>query len=283
MKHSQTWEVPAWNLDSPHISTHKVTGQTSDSIQLHSHSFYEIIFCESGNIQYLIGDQRYQIRPGDMILLPPGTSHRPFFPQKNDTAYSRIVLRIHPDFFKTFVSLSPSDIISRLRAHEHFVLRTEGSPYRYLEDYFQHGLREVSEKAPLWELSLSANTVSLLVHISRALINVPRVLPLKNREEIDHIISFVENHYAQKISLEDTAHRFNISSSTLSKLFFNKLGISFYHFVTQRRLINSRQKIEQGHSMEEVALSCGFSDYSAFYRAFKKEYGISPREYKNMD
>ena len=32
--------------------------------------------------------------------------------------------------------------------------------------------------------------------------------------------------------------------------------------------------------MEETALECGFCDYSAFYRAFKKEYGISPREYK---
>ena len=34
--------------------------------------------------------------------------------------------------------------------------------------------------------------------------------------------------------------------------------------------------------MEEVALTCGFCDYSAFYRAFKKEYGISPREYKKL-
>ena len=74
----------------------------------------------------------------------------------------------------------------------------------------------------------------------------------------------------------------SFANSKLTKLFYHRLQISFYHFVTQRRLIHSKIKIEEGNSMEEVALSCGFCDYSAFYRAFKKEYGISPREYKKL-
>ena len=93
---------------------------------------------------------------------------------------------------------------------------------------------------------------------------------------LDEIIAYIEKHYTQKITLKSVAEEFHISTSTLGKLFSSKLGISFYRFVTQRRLINAKLKMEEGCPMDEVALSCGFCDYTAFYRAFKKEYGVSP-------
>ena len=147
---------------------------------------------------------------------------------------------------------------------------------------FKQGLQETGKQAPLWEAALCGNTLMLLSHLSRALISTQDAFPVEKHEVIDKIITYLENHYADKITLNDTALKFHISTSTLTKLFFNKLGISFYHYVTQRRLINSKLKIEEGSSMEEAALSCGFCDYTAFYRAFKKEYGISPREYKKL-
>ena len=48
----------------------------------------------------------------------------------------------------------------------------------------------------------------------------------------------------------------------------------------QRRLIDAKTRIENGQRLEEVAAQTGFSDYSGFYRAFRNEYGISPRQYR---
>ena len=60
------------------------------------------------------------------------------------------------------------------------------------------------------------------------------------------------------------------------------MGVSFYRCVTQRRLIAAKALITEGNPLEQVAEMTGFGDYSAFYRAFKQEYGISPRQYRNL-
>ena len=60
------------------------------------------------------------------------------------------------------------------------------------------------------------------------------------------------------------------------------MHVSFYHYVTQRRLIAAKTLMIKERNMDYISTSVGFSDYSAFYRAFKKEFGISPREYRNL-
>ena len=269
-------------MSSPYVNTHRDVSYTPENLQLHSHAFFEIIYCESGTIQYLIADTRYRIHAGDVILVPPGISHRPIFYEEMTEPYSRIVLWISSDFFHTIAEICPEELRNQLRLKEHFLLRTEGTPYKYLGKLFQRGVEESTLQAPMWEMALCGNTTNLLANLGRALMSAGTFFPAEQREDIDEVISYIEKNYSGRISLEETAKEFHISTSTLSKLFYNKLHISFYHFVTQRRLINSKLKIEEGSSMEEAALSCGFCDYSAFYRAFKKEFGISPKEYRKI-
>lgn len=98
---------------------------------------------------------------------------------------------------------------------------------------------------------------------------------------IDQILSYIEIHLSEKISVSQVARQFYVSESTVCQTFRKKLGISFYRCLTQRRLVLARGLIAGGQSsMDSIAQQAGFSDYSAFYRAFKGEFGISPREYR---
>lgn len=87
---------------------------------------------------------------------------------------------------------------------------------------------------------------------------------------------------AQKITLAETARRFLVSESTINQLFRKRMKVSFYHYVTQRRLIAAKTLLLSATPAEQICTRVGFGDYSTFYRAFKQEYGISPAEYRRL-
>ena len=99
---------------------------------------------------------------------------------------------------------------------------------------------------------------------------------------LDEIIGYIEKHFAEEISLKSVASYFLISESAISQLFKKQMDVSFYKIVTQRRLIEAKKLIVDDVMLKSIPELCGFSDYSVFYKAFVKEYGISPKEFRAM-
>lgn len=126
-----------------------------------------------------------------------------------------------------------------------------------------------------------SNTTYLMVQLYRAIREQSGLeLKAEQPELLDRVMAYIEGNFHRHISLADTAKQFYVSESTVSQLFRQKLGVSFYRFVTQRRLITAKTLIEEGMLLEDVGRHVGFADYSAFYRSFRQEYGISPRQYR---
>ena len=60
------------------------------------------------------------------------------------------------------------------------------------------------------------------------------------------------------------------------------MGISLHQYILKKRLHASRQAILSGEPISHIFPQYGFKDYTSFFRAFKKEYGISPKEYREQ-
>src|SRR5699024_7122197 len=123
----------------------------------------------------------------------------------------------------------------------------------------------------------------LLVHMMRARSGGTALRPpAEKRELLDELLLYIEKNLADRINLTDTARMFLVSESTINQLFRKRMKVSFYRFVTQRRLIAAKTLLMEGIPAETASAQVGFGDYSVFYRAFKREYGISPMEYRKL-
>ena len=269
-------------MESRFVDTHQDVSFSATKVNLHSHSFYELLFCRNTcGVEYLVGADRYRLQKGDIILIAPGISHCPLLPETMPEPYKRDVLWINAEFMDSVLQYFPEFHLDS--PHYSSLLRTGGTHWEALGDLFHTGVWEAETKRPGWEMALTGNTLHLLSLLHRAFID-HSTAPLKAEkpELLDRVLAYVEIHLSEKITLADVSHLFYVSESTISQTFRKKLGVSFYRCVTQRRLIAAKALIEEGRILEQVADLVGFSDYSSFYRAFKQEYGISPRQYKKL-
>ncbi|MBO5931322.1 MAG: AraC family transcriptional regulator [Clostridia bacterium] len=269
-------------MSSGPVSFHRDITYSRQSISLHSHSFYEIMLCRSADrVEYLVGANRYRLMAGDLILVAPGVSHKPILPDDMQYAYERDILWVSADLIERVCEMFPNSPVFEV---DHFsLLRTKGTDWSYIGDYFSEGLREFEEGQTGYEESATAFAILILTHICRAASSgEAHHSQAEQPTMLTSFVQYIENHLHEPLTLDSMAAHFYISRSAVSKLFREQMDTSFHRFLTQRRLILAKQLIGEGEGMERVAALCGFSDYSIFYKAFKKEYGLSPRAFSKL-
>jgi len=269
-------------MSSRFVNTHRDTSYSNTTVNLHSHDYYEIIHCRSSSgVEYLIGSNRYRLQKGDIVFVPPGVSHRPILPKKLTVPYERDVLWISQEFAE-YLSAMFTDDAMELRDHS-IPIRTAGTRWEFLGDLFRNGVLEEEQKRPGWDAAVIGNTMTILAHMRRAYIERSAgTMKAEKPELLDRVAAYIEKHYTTHITIDDLARQFYVSNSSISHLFKQKMGVSVYRYITQRRLISAKNLIGQKLPLEEVSRRVGFSDYSTFYRAFKQEYGISPRQFAQL-
>ena len=116
------------------------------------------------------------------------------------------------------------------------------------------GVHEEEKKQDFWQTNVIGNTLQITSHLHRAY-QSRTALPLKAEppELLDKIIAYIENHFQEKLIMSEVAKQFYVSERSISSLFRKRLGTTYNHFLTQRRLIAAKSLILEGTSMDIVA------------------------------
>ena len=97
---------------------------------------------------------------------------------------------------------------------------------------------------------------------------------------LEQIAVYVDAHLTEKLTLKSVSAYCGVSVSTVTQLFQKKASTTFHDFVTQRRMEMAQKLIQAGVPLEQVGKEVGYRDHSTFYRAFRRQFDLSPREYR---
>ena len=105
-----------------YAEAHQDVSFSDSRINLHSHDFYEFLFCHSASdVEYLVGPERYRLRKGDIVIIHPGVSHRPLMPEVLTEPYKRDVLWVSSMFIQILMFHMNGDLCGLTQYQMHLV------------------------------------------------------------------------------------------------------------------------------------------------------------------
>ncbi len=120
-----------------------------------------------------------------------------------------------------------------------------------------------------------------LTHIEQALARNKR-LGSETRRIVRQMMAYIHDHYAERQSRETMAHYAGVSERHLTRCFQQELGISPIVYLNRYRIKQAKQLLQAGDkNITEVAQAVGFTDSGYFWRVFRCEVGVSPRDYRH--
>lgn len=250
-------------------------------VTLHHHDFYEIYFFLSGNVQYNIESRSYLLTPGDVLLISPMELHQPMF-GSDHREYERIVLWIDKQFLEGFSLPGQNFTICFDASLPNYsnLLRPEGVQRQFLMFLLEQMFLESASREPYQEIAALSYLAQVMVSLNRLALQQRKEAQVTAQDStVYNVLGYINEHYNEALTLDDLANRFFISKYHLAREFQRLVGTSVHRYIVQKRLVMAKQMLSAGKPSSEVYQNCGFGDYSNFYRAFKSEYQISPKEY----
>lgn len=247
-------------------------GYRSNMSDYHMHEYYEISFIISGDVKVFLPKRAQQGTGSRLVLTRPMTPH--LMMCQPNRLYKRVNLLFSNDFLTDYVSEWKE------------LLGVFGKNGRIL-------LLEESEVAEFLELTDAINNDrNLFRRRLRLMLLLSRVMELINEEHevteelpsyVIGAISYLQEHYAEKIVAADLAWHLGIGRTTLMTAFKKHTGTTVNNYLLQYRLKQALRSLRQGNTVQVTAEICGFGDANSFIRVFRRQFDTTPMQYiKNL-
>ncbi len=271
---------PHGTKEYPYTQYHISTEQKPFHIPVHWHEEMEIIYIKKGSLRISIEGDLYEGKPGEIYLVNPGELHY----MEVDVApvdYYTILFPLE------FVSFQANDNMEnefmRPFRERNRQLTNDINTKRSMEK-FEQRLENVIDlnhkKEGMYQLRTKGQLVEMFAELSEEGCFYEPVMR-KNTEVQRNMLTYIQEHYTEKLNLQMLANEFHMSEKYISRYFKEQFAISFIQYVAHLRMERARMLLRNSEmSITDVALSSGYPSVNFFIRNFKETYQITPLQYR---
>ena len=248
------------------INFKHTTGKT-DIYPRMFHNWYEIYLLLNGEVEYINNQTRQTLQPLQLVIIPPGVYHQ-FNVTGNIDAYERCVIDISPDIFDT-------GVLDTALSHKELLTLTKNDRIILNFLYLSEAITETDKSDFAYILSAVAIDIIFLIKRSSKVneLNGNSISPLSV-----NLMRYIDAHYMEVLNLDKLSNEFHFSKSSLCHIFKKDFGISIKQYILTKRINAANLALQKGNAPEKVSMMTGFSNYSSFYRAYRKHYGFAPSD-----
>ena len=266
------------------VSYQKLSEYESGSFMWHWHPEIEITYVQKGTMCYKVNHMVYHLKEGDIVFNNSGALHSGTMENQKDCAYIPVTFdsRLIYGFFQSTVNSKYVDPVIQDSMLPAICIDQSESWHKPFREYLLRIIALDEKKPDFYELDITICLQSmwrlLLEHITYE--------PQASRENsleydrIKKILSYIEENYQNKITLNDIAGHIHLCESECTRLFKRHMNTTLFAFLQEYRIERSLEFLQDDQPVSAVADKAGFSDPNYYSKVFAKIKGCSPREYR---
>lgn len=255
----------------------------AQQVEYHYHEFDKLVMLLSGTVTYYIEGTPYELHPGDMLFVPHGRIHKPEISPSEQ--YERYVIWTTPGFLsRNSQGEEPLSLcFDRAGSVEGYIRRTDLNTrlelLRQLDAIRRAGLSD-----QFMAKQMADNLfICFMINVCRIFLSRSDSAPAPAPDpKISSIMEYIGRNLSGDLSVDALSSAFYISRYHLMRRFKAQSGYTLHQYITRRRILYAASLIGSGASVSEAAEKCGYDDYSAFLRAFKSIFKVSPRSFSSL-
>ncbi len=244
-------------------------------LDFHFHEFDKLVILLSGSVNYLVEDRSYELRPWTVLLVRHHTIHKAVIDRS--LPYERIILYLDRRHFeRSLPGAGLTDCFDHAAAAGSHLLSASGAQLEELRAAVEAYERAADDSRFGADALRETLIVQLLIQVGR----LHEAAPAKAESDLDprirQTLSRINEHFREELTVDALAEQVYLSRYHFMRLFRAQTGSSVHAYVRQRRLMHAARLLREGVPAAKAAELSGFGDYSAFHRAFRESFGVSP-------